>query len=150
MGIALWLERIGLRRKASAPASTAGEALRQLKDRAATSQEGRRFAEAAELYLRLARLQPGQPEWQHRAGEALLRAGARARAVEQLVSAAEAYAWRGFYGKARAVARAALAVHPAHPSMTSLLDCLDAMPRGRSDEPTVELPPKGNAHRLAR
>ena len=50
---------------------------RKLKDEAAEAGTKARYRRAAELYEQIARLEPGDPQWSHRAGESWKRVGDR-------------------------------------------------------------------------
>ena len=76
--------------------------LRKLKDRANEAVEKGKHRKAAELFLELARVEPG---WPHRAGELLRKVGENDEAVALLMAAAEGYSKQGFLLKGVAVAK---------------------------------------------
>jgi hypothetical protein len=89
-----------------APLRGAGRAV--LREAAATAMQKRHFARAAELYGRLAELDPDKPGWLRRAGDAEQRAGQRGRAADSFARASRLYAARGSVGRAREMCRRAL------------------------------------------
>ena len=99
---------------------------RKLKDEASEAAARGKHKKAAELYMELARADPGDPLWPHRAGEALRRAGARAESIAHLVLAAEGYAKHGFLLKAISVAKMILEIDPGHQDTQTMLATLYA------------------------
>ena len=93
-----------------------------LREEAAAATKRRDYARAAELYLRLIELDPENPGWAMRAGEAELRAGQRDRAADRFGRAARQLAARGLAAKARAMCQLALELDAGRDELRSLLD----------------------------
>lgn len=109
--------------------------VRELKEDAQAALERRDYARAAELLLDVACREPDVPEWAHRAGEALRRAGDLPRAAQHLAAAAEGYARAGALLKAIALCRLVLQIEPGHRRAEWLLG--EAEERRRSSTRTA-------------
>jgi hypothetical protein len=86
-----------------------------LRDEAVGAMARRHFERAAELYQQLAELDPFEPGWLRRAGEAEQRAGQRGRAADSFARASRLYAARGFASRARQMCRLALELDAQRP-----------------------------------
>jgi CRP-like cAMP-binding protein len=116
--------------------------LRKLKDEAAANAEKGRYRKAAELYLLVSQREKDDPQWPHRVGEALRRAGAPAEGLPHLIVAATGYARLGFLLKAIAVAKMILQIDPKHAATQEMLVRLYAKQGGVPGTATKPPPPK--------
>jgi hypothetical protein len=91
--------------------------LRDLKDRALRAFEARRYREAARLFVETAALEPGDPLWRVRAGEAFRKLGLLSSAAASFAQAAAGYARNGFPLQAGAMRRLALSLDPTSASL---------------------------------
>jgi CRP-like cAMP-binding protein len=103
---------------------------RKLKDQAAKAVEKKSYAKAGELYLQIAQLEPDDPDWPLRAGEALRKAGELVRAARAFEVAADGYARSGALLKAIAVCKVVLQIDPSHTAIQSRLAQLYAQRDG--------------------
>jgi len=95
------------------------EALRNDWDRAV---ERDRPADAVKALVELEKLEPNEPGWSQRLGEALRRLGKSADAVQAFVRATERYAKRGFFPRAIAMAKLAASLDPSQAALLARLE----------------------------
>ena len=113
---------------------------RKLKDEAAEAATTARYRRAAELYEQIARLEPGDPQWSHRAGESWKRVGDRPAAITRLTTAAEGYARSGFLLKAISVAKMVLELDPGRTEIQAMLASLYARHDATPSKPPAQAP----------
>jgi hypothetical protein len=87
--------------------------VRDLKDQALRAFEARRYQDAARLFVETAALEPGDPLWRVRAGEAFRKLGLVSSAAASFAQAAAGYTRNGFPLQARAMRRLALSLDPS-------------------------------------
>ena len=93
----------------------------EIKVRARVLEVGQRFRQSVPLLAQLCELEPDEPRWQRKLGEALERAGDPAGAVKALRRAAELYVKQGVALKAIALSRKVLDIDPTHQETQSWL-----------------------------
>lgn len=86
----------------------------KLREKARHFREKRKYKKAAELYAKMATLDPSNPRWPHRLGETQQRLGKDDEAMEAFIQGADAYAAKGFILKAIALCKMILALDPNH------------------------------------
>ena len=77
--------------------------IRTLRDEAQKAVDKAKWAKAVEIYGQLAAVQPVEPLWPHRAGEALRKVGDKLNAIVAFRKAADLYHAAGFLLKAIAI-----------------------------------------------
>lgn len=107
------------------------EALREAWERAL---EKGKHAEAAKALGELEELEPSEPLWSHRLGEALRRLGRTADAVDAFARAADRYVQRGFLPRAVAMAKLVTSLDPAR---TDVLAVVASGPAPKALPPVV-------------
>jgi CRP-like cAMP-binding protein len=86
----------------------------EIKVRARVLEVGQRYRQSVPLLTQLCQLEPDEPRWQRKLGEALEQAGDPAGAVKALRRAAELYLKQGVPLKAIALGRKVLDIDPTH------------------------------------
>lgn len=99
---------------------------RKLKDEAAAAAGKGRYKRAAELYEQIARFEPDDGQWPHRAGEAWKRVGDRQASIDALSTASDIYARTGFFLKAISVSKMILELDPGRTETQARLAALYA------------------------
>ncbi len=102
-----------------------------------------KFGDAAKALVELEKLEPHEPLWSHRLGEAYRRLGKKSEAEEAFVRAMERYVEKGFMPRAIAMAKLVETLNPARANLLARLDPKAQKPAAPAPAPTkpVAKPP---------